>query len=95
MRDFSQHVKNITDATSRKEAIGIVEPVMEMQLLREIKDKIDELQTMKEIFKDQRIIIEDLLKLLDGPETALDGVSQDELAVLVDSRLGDIQWMIS
>lgn len=68
---------------------------MEMQLLREIKDKIDELQTMKEIFKDQRIIIEDLLKLLDGPETALDGVSQDELAVLVDSRLGDIQWMIS
>ncbi|KAM7200610.1 hypothetical protein V8F33_003815 [Rhypophila sp. PSN 637] len=95
LNTFTQNVKNLTNATPRKEAVDIVDPVVEMEMLREIKDIMDELQTMREIFTDQKIVLEDLLELLDDPDTGVDGISQDELAVLVDSRRGEVKLMMS
>lgn len=72
--------------------MDIVDPVREMELLREIKDIMDELQTMNEIFADQRVVLSDFLKLVVDP--ALTGISQNELTALVRSRQGDIDLMI-
>ncbi|KAM7192936.1 hypothetical protein V8F20_008606 [Naviculisporaceae sp. PSN 640] len=94
LKDFSQNVKNLTNTTPRKEAVDIVDPVMEMELLREIKDIVDELQTMNKIFNDQRNVLENLREVLDEKETARDEISQRELRMLVRSRQREATLMI-
>ncbi|KAM7219551.1 hypothetical protein V8F06_005106 [Rhypophila decipiens] len=94
---FTQNVKDLRDSTPKKEAMSVVNPVEEMGLLREIKETIDELQILGDIFKDElkvlTLAVDKGVLVAVGKRPENTPTAWKELISLVTSRWEEVQEM--
>ncbi|KAK4212034.1 hypothetical protein QBC37DRAFT_401872 [Rhypophila decipiens] len=87
----------LRDSTPKKEAMSVVNPVEEMGLLREIKETIDELQILGDIFKDElkilTLAVDKGVLVAVGKRPENTPTAWKELISLVTSRWEEVQEM--